>query len=88
MFILSCILVFVLGVLTAITWGQRLYSMEQRLPWWSAIWDGTSMLVAYLPLQAWALLDNNFLVIVVCIVGNMVGTYFIVQRKRTNDQIN
>lgn len=73
---------FVLGLGTAFVWVWRFFAVERRRAGAAAIWDGATMFLAYVPLQLWANAENDFLVLVSFVVGNMVGTYFTVRWGR------
>ena len=77
---LTTALAFVLGAATAFVWVWRFFSVERRQAIPAALWDGATMLLAYLPFQLWADAGNNFAILASFIAGNMVGTYLTVRR--------
>lgn len=77
---ITVVLAFALGVATAFVWVWRFFSVERRKAVQAALWDGATMLLAYLPFQMWADAGNDFTVLISFILGNMLGTYLTVRR--------
>jgi len=86
MVVIFSILTFLAGLPTAWAYGRYLISVEKRRPKRAAAWDFVILVLAQLvTLNLWAIADDSIWVLVSWVLGNVLGTYLVINQQKCKD---
>ena len=70
------VVVFCLGLFTAVAWVWYIRAAVKGHPWRAAAADAMVMLPPYIAYQLWAIRDHDFKVFLCMLTGSLVGTWW------------
>ena len=77
-----CSISFLIGIPAAWAYGKYVHYLVTDEAFKAGLWDGILILLGFVStVTLWDLSGNNFVVFVVYILGNVIGTYLVVKHN-------